>query len=125
MKIKFTKDFANNWKVGDIAEVKDMGHGDVLLDGVVIIDTNLLLKHCVVISEERTGNATLNYNDVYELIATQKAIIEKQDKIILNNDIIIENQKKIISNDELIISRLKVIVESQQEKIKLLERKLK
>ena len=51
MTIKFTKDFANNWKAGDIVKVKYMDKGDVLVDNVALIDFNLLLKHCVILSE--------------------------------------------------------------------------
>lgn len=51
MKIKFTKDFANNWKVGDVVNVKYIGHGDVLVDNVAIIDLNLLIRHCVILSK--------------------------------------------------------------------------
>ena len=50
MKIKFTKDFANNWKVGDIVEVKYLGYGEVLVDNVAKIDFHLLLKHCKIIN---------------------------------------------------------------------------
>ena len=51
MKIKFTKDFANNWKIGDIVEVKYIGQGEVLVDDVARIDLHLLLKYCVILSE--------------------------------------------------------------------------
>ena len=51
MKIKFTKDFANNWRVGDIVEVEYIGQGDVLVDNVARIDLHLLLNHCVILSE--------------------------------------------------------------------------
>lgn len=51
MLIKFTKDFANNWKTGDIVEVKYLEKGEVLVDGVAKIDIGLLLKHCRIISE--------------------------------------------------------------------------
>lgn len=50
MKVKFTKDFANNWEAGDIVNVKYIGHGEVLVDNVARIDLNLLVKHCVVLS---------------------------------------------------------------------------
>ena len=51
MKIKFTKDFANNWKVGDIAEAKYISQSEILVDGVAKVDSQLLLKHCVILSE--------------------------------------------------------------------------
>lgn len=51
MLIKFTEDFANNWKAGDIVEVKYLEKGEVLVDGVAKIDINLLLIHCKIISE--------------------------------------------------------------------------
>ena len=51
MLIKFTKDFANNWKAGEIVEAKDLEKGEVLVDGVARIDLGLLLKHCKIISE--------------------------------------------------------------------------
>lgn len=51
MKIKFTKDFANNWRAGDVVDGKYIGHGDVLVDNVARIDLNLLIKHCVILSE--------------------------------------------------------------------------
>ena len=51
MLIKFTKDFANNWKAGDIVKVKYLGKGEVLVDDVAKIDINLLLKHCRVVSQ--------------------------------------------------------------------------
>ena len=51
MKIKFTKDFANNWKAGDIVIAKYLGQDEVLVDAVAKINLDLLLKHCVVIQE--------------------------------------------------------------------------
>jgi hypothetical protein len=51
MLIKFTKDFANNWKVGDIVKAKYLERGEVLVDDVAKIDINLLLKNCKIISE--------------------------------------------------------------------------
>lgn len=51
MEIKFTKDFANNWKAGDVVDAKYIGHGDVLVDNVAKIDLNLLIRHCVIIQE--------------------------------------------------------------------------
>ena len=51
MTIKFTKDFANNWKAEDIVKIKYIGKGDVLVDNVALIDFNLLLKHCIILSE--------------------------------------------------------------------------
>jgi len=53
MKIKFTKDFANNWKAGDIVEVKYLGHNEVSVDNIAIIDLHLLLKHCVIIKANK------------------------------------------------------------------------
>lgn len=51
MLIKFTKDFANNWKAGDIVKAKYLEAGEILVDGVAKIDAKLLLKHCKIISE--------------------------------------------------------------------------
>ncbi|MDT3387656.1 MAG: hypothetical protein LIR46_07860 [Bacteroidota bacterium] len=54
MLIKFTKDFANNWKVGDVVNAKYLEKGEVLVDDVAKIEINMLLKHCRVISESET-----------------------------------------------------------------------
>lgn len=51
MKVKFTKDFANNWKVGDIVNVEYISQSEVLVGGVAEIDLLLLLEHCVILSE--------------------------------------------------------------------------
>lgn len=51
MLIKFTKDFANNWKAGDIVKAKYLEAGEMLVDDVAKIDAKLLLKHCKIISE--------------------------------------------------------------------------
>ena len=51
MLIEFTKDFANNWKTGDIVKAKYLEKGEVLVDDVAKIDVGLLLKHCRIISE--------------------------------------------------------------------------
>lgn len=51
MLIEFTKDFANNWKIGDVVKAKYLECGEVLVDGVAKIDTGLLLEHCRIISE--------------------------------------------------------------------------
>lgn len=51
MIIEFTKDFANNWKTGDIVKAKYLEKGEVLVDDVAKIDIGLLLKHCRVISD--------------------------------------------------------------------------
>lgn len=53
MKIKFTQDFANNWKAGDIVNIKYIDRGEVLVDDVAIINLNLLLKHCIVLSKHK------------------------------------------------------------------------
>lgn len=42
MKIKFTKDFANNWRAGEVVDVKYIGHGDVLVDNVARIFYQIL-----------------------------------------------------------------------------------
>lgn len=55
MKIKFTKDFANNWKIGDIVKVKDISQDEVLVDDVAIINLDLLLEHCVILSENEVN----------------------------------------------------------------------
>lgn len=51
MLIKFIKDFANNWKAGDIVKAKYLEAGEMLVDDVAKIDAKLLLKHCKIISE--------------------------------------------------------------------------
>jgi hypothetical protein len=52
MKIKFTTDFARNWKAGEIVEAKILSNGDTLVDNVVCIDTALLMEHCIVVESE-------------------------------------------------------------------------
>lgn len=52
------------------------------------------------------------FEDVYELIATQKAIIKKQDEIIANKDIIISNLSRIKDIQEEQIKRLKIRLNS-------------
>lgn len=54
---------------------------------------------------------SLTFGSVYELISTQKSIIEKQDNI--------------ISNDDRIISILKQIIELQKLQVKSLQAKTK
>ena len=54
MLIKFTKDFANNWKVGDIVKAKYIGRGEMLVDDVAKIDMKLLLSYCRIISESES-----------------------------------------------------------------------
>ena len=56
MLIEFTKDFANNWKIGDVVKAKYLEKGEVLVDGVVKINIGLLLKHCKIISESEVDN---------------------------------------------------------------------
>jgi len=51
MLIKFTKDFANNWKAGDIVKAKYLKKGELIVDEVAQVDIKLLLKHCKIISE--------------------------------------------------------------------------
>lgn len=51
MEIRFTTDFAGNWKAGDIVEAKVLSSGDTLVDNVTCIDTALLMEHCEVITE--------------------------------------------------------------------------
>lgn len=72
MLIKFTEDFANNWKAGDIVEAKYLEKGEVLVDGVAKIDINLLLLHCKIISEsEEVWNIKLIiYCRLYSYILT-------------------------------------------------------
>lgn len=53
MLIEFTKDFANNWKAGDIVKAKYLEKGEVLVDDVAKIDIELLLEHCRVIQESK------------------------------------------------------------------------
>ena len=56
MKIKFTKDFARNWKAGEIVEAKYLGKGEMLVDDVAKVDAEQLLKHCKIISESEVKN---------------------------------------------------------------------
>jgi hypothetical protein len=49
MRIEFTKDFARNWKAGEIVEAKYLGKGEILVDNVAKVDLNQLLKHCKII----------------------------------------------------------------------------
>lgn len=51
MLIKFTKDFAGNWKTGNVVKAKYINKDKVLVDGVANIDVELLLKHCEIISK--------------------------------------------------------------------------
>lgn len=51
MLIEFTKNFANNWEIGDVVKAKYLEDGEVLVDGVAKIDAELLLEHCRIISE--------------------------------------------------------------------------
>ncbi len=51
MKIKFIKDFAGNWKKGEIVEAVLLPNGDTLVDDVASVDTALLMKHCEIIKE--------------------------------------------------------------------------
>ncbi len=54
MLIKFIKDFANNWKVGDIVKAKYIGRGEMLVDDIAKIDMKLLLPYCKIISESES-----------------------------------------------------------------------
>ncbi len=51
MKIKFTKDFAMNWKAGEVVEAELLPDGETLVDNVASVDTDMLMKHCEVIKE--------------------------------------------------------------------------
>lgn len=51
MFIKFTKDFANNWKAGDIVKAEYLEKGEMLVDDVAKIDMRLLLEHCIILLE--------------------------------------------------------------------------
>ncbi len=51
MRIKFTKDFAKNWKAGEIVEARYLGMGEMLVDNVARVDVKQLLEHCKIISE--------------------------------------------------------------------------
>lgn len=55
----------------------------------------------------------VTFNDVYELIATQKAIIEKQDELIADKDIIISDLGEVVDD-------LSKIIDLQEKKIKKL-----
>ena len=66
MLIKFTKDFARNWRAGEIVTAKYLGQGEMLVDNVAKVDSSLLFKHCKIISEpdcDKTGltNKELEY----------------------------------------------------------------
>lgn len=63
------------------------------------------------------------FADIYELIATQKKIIQVQDTMIENKDEIITNLNAIIANDEKIIEGLKNIIELLEVKVKVAEKK--
>ena len=56
MKIEFTKDFAGNWKAGEIIEAKYLSTGEILVDNVASVDAKQLLEHCKVVSESETKN---------------------------------------------------------------------
>ena len=51
MKIEFIKDFANNWKAGEIVEAEYLGKGEILVDDVARVDAKQLLEHCKIVSE--------------------------------------------------------------------------
>lgn len=58
MLIKFTKDFARNWRAGEIVTAKYLGQGEMLVDNVAKVNSSLLFKHCKIISEpdcDKTG----------------------------------------------------------------------
>lgn len=63
MKIKFTKDFARNWKAGEIVEAKYLGMGEILVDNVAKVDLNELLKHCKIISGSENKNMQAESED--------------------------------------------------------------
>ena len=52
MTIKFTKDFARNWRAGEIVEAKLLPNGDTLVDDVAVIHTDMLMAHCEIIEED-------------------------------------------------------------------------
>jgi len=57
MKIEFTKDFARNWKAGEIVEARYLGKGEILVDDVARVDAKQLLEHCKIVSESEVGDA--------------------------------------------------------------------
>ena len=59
----------------------------------------------------------VTFGDIYELLATQKTIIEKQDELIANKDIIISDLGEIIED----LSR---IIDLQEKQIKKLKNRL-
>jgi hypothetical protein len=65
MKIRFKTDFANNWKAGDIVDANYLDTGDVLVDGVAIIDARLLFEACEVI-DGKWVNLAEELKDVFE-----------------------------------------------------------
>lgn len=52
MTIKFTKDFARNWRAGEIVEAELLPNGDTFVDNVAVIHTALLMANCEVIEED-------------------------------------------------------------------------
>lgn len=56
MKIEFTKDFAGNWKAGEIVEARYLSTGEILVDNVASVDAKQLLEHCKIVSESETKN---------------------------------------------------------------------
>lgn len=51
MKIEFTKDFAGNWKVGEIVEARYASKDEIIVDEVAKLDAKQLLKYCKIVSE--------------------------------------------------------------------------
>lgn len=63
------------------------------------------------------------FEDINELIATQKKIIQVQDTMIATKDEIITNLNAIIANDEKIIEGLNNIIRVLEVKVKVAENK--
>ena len=52
MTIKFIKDFARNWRAGEVVEAELLPNGDTLVDNVAAVDTAMLMANCEVIKED-------------------------------------------------------------------------
>ncbi len=52
MLLKFTKDFAGNWKAGNVVKAEYVSNDKMLVDGTATVNAKQLLKHCEIISEE-------------------------------------------------------------------------
>ena len=74
-------------------------------------------------TEERGQIMAGTFEDIYEVIKTQKKIIEVQDTMLVTKEEIIANLNAIIANDEKIIEGLKNIIKLLEVKVKVAETK--